>query len=129
MLGDPALAEVLRNPACVGQIGYRDATAVEQDIANLKAATAGAAVAESFLSAASQGVIVVFLDNQHHASEEEHLVALGEAMKTEHDAICRAGLVLQLDCPDLAMGWNLADRGGTKEGFLQEVAQQLCASR
>ena len=125
MFGDPALAEVLRNPACVGPIGYRDTAAVEADIANLNAATAGATVAERFLSAASPGVIALFLENQHYASEEEYLVALGEAMKTEYDAICRAGLVLQLDCPDLAMGWNVAVLGGTKEQFLREVARRV----
>ena len=48
-------------------------------------------------------------------------------MKTEYDAIHAAGLVLQLDCPDLAMGWNVSGIGGTQEGFLVEVGRRVAA--
>ena len=48
-------------------------------------------------------------------------------MKTEYDAIHAAGLVLQLDCPDLAMGWNVAGIGGTPEGFMAAVTARVAA--
>ena len=90
-------------PACVGPVSYRGLEAVRTDIANLKAAVAGAQVEDVFMTAASPGVIAVFLQNQHYPTHDEYIAALAEAMKSEYDEIHQAGLVLQLDCPDLAM--------------------------
>lgn len=94
-------------PACVGLVSYRDTDAVRADIANLKAALDGADVEDAFMSAASPGVIAVFLQNQYYASHDEYVSALADAMKVEYDEIHRAGLVLQLDCPDLAMSRHM----------------------
>lgn len=94
-------------PACVGPVSYRGLDAVRADIANLQAALAGADVEQAFLNAASPGVIAVFLQNQHYPSHEAYVFALAEAMKVEYDEIHRAGIVLQLDCPDLAMSGHM----------------------
>jgi 5-methyltetrahydropteroyltriglutamate--homocysteine methyltransferase len=102
-------------PACVGPVSYRDLDAVRADIANLKAALEGADVEDAFMSAASPGVVAVFLQNQHYASHEEYVLALADAMKAEYDEIHRAGLVLQLDCPDLAMTRHM--QGESAEDF------------
>jgi len=90
-------------PACIGPVRYKDLDAVRADIANLKAALDGADVEDAFMSAASPGVIAVFLQNQHYDSHEDYVFALSEAMKPEYDEIHKAGIVLQVDCPDLAM--------------------------
>ena len=90
-------------PACIGPVRYKDLDAVRADIANLKAAVDGADVEDAFMSAASPGVIAVFLQNQHYDSHEDYVFALSEAMKPEYDEIHKAGIVLQVDCPDLAM--------------------------
>jgi 5-methyltetrahydropteroyltriglutamate--homocysteine methyltransferase len=90
-------------PACIGPVSYRDLDAVRTDIANLQAAVADADVADTFMTAASPGVISVFLQNRYYPSHEEYIAALTDVMKAEYDEIHRAGLVLQLDCPDLAM--------------------------
>jgi 5-methyltetrahydropteroyltriglutamate--homocysteine methyltransferase len=90
-------------PACIGPVAYRDLDAVRADIENLQAAVAATEVEDAFMTAASPGVISVFLPNRHYASHEEYIGALAEVMKDEYDEIHRAGLVLQLDCPDLAM--------------------------
>ena len=76
------------------------------------------------MSAASPGVIEMFMANRYYASTEEYLFALADAMKQEYDAICQAGLVLQLDCPDLACEWALGPEQTTAE-FRQVVAQRL----
>ena len=88
-------------PACIGPLAYRDLDAVSTDIANLQAAIANVEVDDAFMTAASPGVIARFLENQYYPGEEEYLFALAEVMKVEYDAIHLAGLVLQLDCPDL----------------------------
>jgi 5-methyltetrahydropteroyltriglutamate--homocysteine methyltransferase len=90
-------------PACIGPVRYKDLDAVRADIANLKAAVDGADVEDAFMSAASPGVIAVFLQNQHYDSHEDYVFALSDAMKPEYDEIHKAGIVLQVDCPDLAM--------------------------
>lgn len=96
-------------PACTGPISYRGKADVERDIANLKAAVAGAKVTEVFMTAASPGVISLFLANQYYPTHEAYLSALADAMKEEYDAIYQAGFLVQLDCPDLAVGLSGAD--------------------
>ena len=90
-------------PACTGPIAWRDWPSVLQDIENLKAASAGLPVEEVFMTAASPGVIANFLPNEYYPTEEAYLYALADVMKDEYHAIVDAGLLLQLDCPDLAM--------------------------
>ena len=96
-------------PACTGPISYRGKADLERDIANLKAAVEGANVTEVFMTAASPGVISLFLANQYYPTHEAYLYALANAMKEEYDAIYQAGFLLQLDCPDLAVGMSGAD--------------------
>ncbi len=95
-------------PACDGPIDWKDRTAVQTDVANFRAALDGVAPAEAFMTAASPGVIAHFLPNTHYPSREAYLARLVDVMKEEYDAIHRAGFLLQVDCPDLAMGRHLA---------------------
>jgi 5-methyltetrahydropteroyltriglutamate--homocysteine methyltransferase len=95
-------------PACNGPIDWKDRTAVQKDVANLRAALGGRTPAEAFMTAASPGVIAHFLPNTHYPSREAYLARLVDVMKEEYDAIHRAGFLLQVDCPDLAMGRHLA---------------------
>ena len=111
------------NPACDGPVAYLDTSQVEADIANLRAASAAAAT-ELFMSAASPGVIAMFMPNRYYPSTEDYIAALADAMKTEYDAIYRAGLLLQLDCPDLACEWARGERRTVSE-FRKAVAQRL----
>ena len=102
--GDQAAARrAMNQPACDGPVSLRDPGAVHTDIANLKTAVRDAEPADVFMSAASPGVIAAFLANDYYPTDEEYIYALADAMKPEYDAIAAAGIVLQLDCPDLAM--------------------------
>jgi 5-methyltetrahydropteroyltriglutamate--homocysteine methyltransferase len=127
LMSERARTRRLTNAACIGPVAYDDTSLVQADIDNLRQATAGQEITDVFMSAASPGVIAVFLANQYYPSDEEYIGALADAMKTEYDAIHAAGLVLQLDCPDLAMGWNVSGIGGTQEGFLVEVGRRVAA--
>jgi 5-methyltetrahydropteroyltriglutamate--homocysteine methyltransferase len=100
---DDAVERVINQPACDGPVSLRDPDAVHKDIANLKAAVQEAEPADVFMSAASPGVIAAFLPNAYYPTDEEYIYALADAMKPEYDAIAAAGIVLQVDCPDLAM--------------------------
>jgi len=104
--------------SCDGPVAYVGQSAVQSDIEDLKAATHGVASAGVFMSAASPGVIAVFSPNRYYRSQEEYLGALAGAMREEYEAIHKAGLVLQLDCPDLAM---TAPGAGSLENFRAQM--------
>src|SRR5262245_30993062 len=106
VFGDPGRSR-RRTPACNGPIGVRDPRAAETDAENLKAALATVRAEEAFLTAASPGVISLFFRNDHYPSHESYLFAIADAMRQEYEAVVRAGLLLQVDCPDLAMGRHI----------------------
>lgn len=108
-------------PACDGPIDWKDRAAVPTDLANLHAALEGARPTAVFMTAASPGVIAHFLPNQHYPSREAYLARLVDVMKEEYDAIHQAGFLLQLDCPDLAMGRHLAFSELSTAEFLKIV--------
>ena len=112
-------------PACNGPIDWKDRTAVEKDVANLRAALDGVQPSEAFMTAASPGVIAHFLPNQHYPSREAYLARLVDVMKEEYDAIHRSGFVLQVDCPDLAMGRHLAFPDLSDAEFLKIAAANV----
>jgi 5-methyltetrahydropteroyltriglutamate--homocysteine methyltransferase len=106
-------------PACNGPINWRDKEAVRTDIANLNAALSRANSTDAFMTAASPGVIAHFLSNEYYPSREAYLARLADVMKEEYDAIAGAGFVLQVDCPDLAMGRHLRFPDLTTAEFLK----------
>jgi 5-methyltetrahydropteroyltriglutamate--homocysteine methyltransferase len=91
-------------PACNGEISVDDRDAVMHDIANLTQAAGTASQTRTFMSAASPGVISLFFGNDFYRSDEEYVFAIADAMHYEYAAIAAAGITVQLDCPDLAMG-------------------------
>ncbi len=111
VFGDPGRAR-RRTPACDAPISVRDSALARQDTEHLAAALEAVAVEEAFLNAASPGVIALFFRDDHYGSRERYLHAIAEAMRTEYEAIVAAGFLLQIDCPDLAMGRHIqfADR-------------------
>jgi 5-methyltetrahydropteroyltriglutamate--homocysteine methyltransferase len=92
-----------KRPACTGPIEWKDWPAVERDIRNLKDATEGRSE-EVFMTSPSPGQIGRFLQNRYYPSDEKYLYTLADVMKREYQAIVQAGFVLQVDCPDLALG-------------------------
>jgi 5-methyltetrahydropteroyltriglutamate--homocysteine methyltransferase len=106
VFGDPGRSR-RRTPGCNGPISVRDAEAPEIDVANLTLALARLNAEEAFLTAASPGVVALFFQNGHYPSEEAYLYAIAEAMRHEYEIIAGAGLTLQIDCPDLAMGRHI----------------------
>lgn len=117
--------ETLKRPACTEPITYKDHGAVNRDIADLKAAVAECKPAEAFLTAASPGVISIFLGNHYYQTHEAYLAALADAMKTEYKAIHQAGLILQVDCPDFAMGRHIQFPDASVTEFRKHLAMHV----
>jgi len=109
----------LKTPTCIGPVKYLGTQMVAQDVERFQRALRGRT--EGFLTAASPGVISVFLKNKYYPSHEAYLEALADAMRFEYRAIHAAGFVLQIDCPDLAMGAHIEYAGAT----LKELRRNL----
>jgi 5-methyltetrahydropteroyltriglutamate--homocysteine methyltransferase len=91
---------------CTGPIRFTGQDAVAADIRNLRKALGDAPAGQGFLTSVSPNMVALVMPNAHYASEEEYLVALADAMHDEFRAITDAGLVLQVDDPGLAHGWQ-----------------------
>ena len=115
-------ANVARRAVCVGPVAVRDRAPLEHDLANLKDALAQVPVAEGFMTAASPGLVPVFQSNRHYPSHEAYVEAVAAAMQEEYEAIVKAGFVLQLDCPDLAMARHTSFQELGEAEFLKRAA-------
>jgi len=106
VFGDPGRSR-RKTPACNAAIGVRNPQAAQTDVDHLKAAFANIEAQEAFMTAASPGVVSLFFRNEYYPTEEAYLFAIAEAMRQEYETIARAGIILQIDCPDLGMGRHI----------------------
>lgn len=93
-----------KTPACNAPISVKDMEAPRVDAARLNREVATHPGTRPFMSAASPGVTTLFFRNDYYDSHEDYLFAVAEALRHEYEAIAEAGIALQIDCPDLAMG-------------------------
>jgi 5-methyltetrahydropteroyltriglutamate--homocysteine methyltransferase len=114
-----------RRPVCKGPIKVKNLRPVEVDIAHLKEAIAKAKVVEGFMNAVSPGTIAVFQPNEYYPSHEAYIEALANAMREEYEMIVKSGLLLQLDCPDLAMGRHSRFKNLSDDEFLWNAELQV----
>ena len=121
VFGDPGRSR-RKTPACDAPITLKDPDQARHDIEHLVEAADGHT---AFMNAASPGVIALFFRNEHYATREEYLYAIADAMKEEYDAVAAAGLVLQLDCPDLAMGRHIQFASDDLEGFRAHARENV----
>jgi 5-methyltetrahydropteroyltriglutamate--homocysteine methyltransferase len=96
-----------RAAVCTAPLQYVGQAAVQADIANFKAALQGVQPAEAFLPAVAPGSIEHWMANEYYPSDEAYLFAIADAMHEEYKAIADAGLLLQIDDPDLPDAWQI----------------------
>jgi 5-methyltetrahydropteroyltriglutamate--homocysteine methyltransferase len=114
-----------QRPRCVAEIRVSDLRPAQTDSDNLKAAIGASAPTEGFLNAASPGVIALFQPNDYYRTQDDYLEAVAEAMRAEYELITSAGLLLQIDAPDLAMGRHTMYRHHTVDDFLSSAARHV----
>src|SRR6202451_887993 len=91
-------------PEAQAELKYRDLKPIGDEIAGFtRIADNLHAFAERFMTAPSPGIISTTMLNAHYESHDAYLDAIAREMKNEYQAIHKAGLVLQIDAPDLAM--------------------------
>jgi 5-methyltetrahydropteroyltriglutamate--homocysteine methyltransferase len=110
---------------CVGPIAYGDTTEIQRDIANFKAALGSARVAEAFLPVAAPASVVPDRRNEYYASDEECLVAIAEAMRTEYRTIVDAGFLVQLDDARTAVTYDRMVPPASFEEYRKWVARHV----
>jgi len=113
--------------ACIGPVAVRDRAGLERDLDNMRRAVAAAAPTEAFLNAASPGVVASFLPNRYYPTHEAYIEAVADAMRDEYAAIVRAGFLLQVDCPDLAMSRHATFQDLSEADFLKRAAFHVAA--
>jgi 5-methyltetrahydropteroyltriglutamate--homocysteine methyltransferase len=114
-----------RRPRCVAAVTVKDRKPLETDIRNLNAAAAAAHPTGTFMNAASPGVIALFQPNDYYRTQDEYLEALAAALQGEYESIAGAGIVLQIDAPDLAMGRHTMYRDRSLEEFERLAARHI----
>jgi 5-methyltetrahydropteroyltriglutamate--homocysteine methyltransferase len=92
---------------CVAPLTYIGQDQVAFDIENIKAAIEGVRDAQAYLPAVAPGTIEHWLFNRHYRDDEELLFAIADVMHDEYKAITDAGIILQIDDPDLPDGWQM----------------------
>ena len=110
-----------RRPKCVGPVAPKTLLPLEDDLRHMAAAMAKHCPLGGFMNAASPGVIALFQPNEHYATQDEYLEALAEAMRPEYEAIVAAGLILQLDSPDLGLGRHMIYKGRPDADYVKLI--------
>jgi 5-methyltetrahydropteroyltriglutamate--homocysteine methyltransferase len=111
-----------RRPKCVGPVTLKTLEPLHKDIAAMKAAMAASGYLDGFMNAASPGVIALFQPSDYHKDLDAYLGDLSEAMRHEYETIVAAGLILQIDAPDLGLGRHMMYRELDETAFVRRLA-------
>jgi len=122
----PHVSKQQNAPECQGELRYRDTAAIEREIERLKDIAAGA-FSELFMTAPSPGIISSTMLNAHYATHDAYLDAIAREMKKEYQAIHKAGLILQIDAPDLAMDRTMMFRDLSDDAFVKMCERHVAA--
>jgi 5-methyltetrahydropteroyltriglutamate--homocysteine methyltransferase len=114
-------------PKAIADVRYIDDSAIVQECAQFRAVLSEIQppFAEPFMTAPSPGIVASAIRNEHYASEEAYLAALAVALTHEYGAIVRAGFLLQLDCPDLAIERHVSYQDRPLGDFLAFVERAV----
>ncbi len=116
-----------KRPCCTGEISVRTMEPLHADIARFQAALSASGYSEGFMNSAAPGVISLFQPNKHYHDDDAYLGALAEAMAAEFRGIVAAGLVLQVDSPDLALGRQTMYAHLTEDEFVHRIGAHVAA--
>jgi 5-methyltetrahydropteroyltriglutamate--homocysteine methyltransferase len=110
-----------KRPECVGPIEVKNLQPLHDDIRWMKSAMQTHGFEEGFMNSATPGVIALFQPSKHHATHQEYLEDVAEAMRHEYEAIVESGLVLQLDSPDLGLGRHMMFPDLSDDEFVRQA--------
>jgi 5-methyltetrahydropteroyltriglutamate--homocysteine methyltransferase len=124
-LADRGSTARYRRPRCIGEIRVKNLAPLRADLEHIKAAIATTPPTAAFMNAASPGVVALFQPNDFYRTQDDYLAALAEALRVEYEAIVEAGIILQIDAPDLAMGRHTMYRDRSLDEFEVLAARHI----
>jgi 5-methyltetrahydropteroyltriglutamate--homocysteine methyltransferase len=122
----PHVSKQQNAPECQSELKYLDIKPIESEIARFKK-NADGKFAEQFMTAPSPGIISTTMLDAFYGSQDKYLSAISREMKNEYQAIHKAGLLLQIDAPDLAMDRTMMYRDLTDAQFVKAVERHVAA--
>jgi 5-methyltetrahydropteroyltriglutamate--homocysteine methyltransferase len=114
-----------RRPRCVAEVRPLTLAPLEDDLRRFGAARSRHGNPPGFMNAASPGVIALFQPNDYYPDDDAYLEALAEAMRPEYEAIVAAGLILQLDSPDLGLGRHMMYKDRDEAEYLRRIERHV----
>ncbi|HVI15933.1 MAG TPA: cobalamin-independent methionine synthase II family protein [Pseudolabrys sp.] len=122
----PHVSKQQNAPECQAELKYLDIKPIENEIARFKKISGGK-FPEQFMTAPSPGIISSTMLDAFYGSQDKYLSAISREMKNEYHAIYKAGLLLQIDAPDLAMDRTMMYRDLTDAQFVKAVERHVQA--
>jgi 5-methyltetrahydropteroyltriglutamate--homocysteine methyltransferase len=125
----PKRSKISNAPQAIAEVRYSDTAAIKQEIERFKVSVSApaSAFAESFMTAPSPGIVATTMINAHYDSHEAYLMALAREMRHEYLAIHEAGLILQIDAPDLAMERTMTFQDLSEDQFIRICELHMAA--
>jgi 5-methyltetrahydropteroyltriglutamate--homocysteine methyltransferase len=115
-------------PEAQAEIAYRDLKPIAAETARFnRIADELGAFSERFMTAASPGIISTTMLNAYYPSHDAYLDAIAREMSKEYQAVHKAGLVLQIDAPDLAMDRTMMYRDLSDADFVKRCERHVAA--
>ena len=125
----PKTGKVFGCPEAVGELKYNDKEAIKTELARFKrhADAVKPAFPEMFFAEPSPGIIATTMLNAYYKTYEDYLSAIAREMHYEYKSVVDAGLILQIDAPDLAMERVLLFQDKSDGEFVKIIEQHIAA--
>ena len=114
-----------KRPKCVGEIAVKTMQPLNDDIANFQSALDANGYVQGFMNSATPGVIALFQPNIYYRTQDDYLEAVAEGMRAEYEGIVAAGLILQLDSPDLGLGRHMMFKELDDADFVRQAGRHV----
>jgi len=114
-------------PACIDELRYSGHEALSRELESFRKVCRFEGVPDAFVTVPSPGLATLFFDNRAYDNVDEYLQAWARVLKSECDAISDAGFIVQVDCPDLAMGFHVQLHGITERQFRDRIEKHIDA--
>lgn len=123
------MVSLINAPKAIGEVRYVDRSALEKECGDFRriAGEQPSQFIESFMTAASPGIVASAMLNDYYERYEDYVAAAADALQTEYEYIAMQGLVLQIDCPDLAMERHTSFADRDIDAFLQFIDVNIAA--
>src|SRR5436190_12681199 len=124
----PKRSKMQNAPEARSELRYVGTSALDEEIRRMKRGVEAAGrFKDCFMTAPSPGIVSTTMLNAYYDSQESYLSALAREMRNEYRAIYEAGLILQIDSPDLAMDRSMFYRNLTDAQFVRACEMHVAA--